>query len=73
MRAADGLQNAHVLPAGEYRYRGIPVSLINRLGEGPDGATFNAGQVHSASASDTCNLRSTGLQFRSFRAFVLNP
>lgn len=30
--------NAHVQPTGAYHYHGIPESLINRLGEGPDGA-----------------------------------
>ena len=31
--------NAHVQPTGAYHYHGIPESLINRLGEGPNGAT----------------------------------
>ena len=31
--------NAHVQPTGAYHYHGLPEGLINRLGEGPDGAT----------------------------------
>ena len=30
--------NAHVQPTGAYHYHGLPEGLINRLGEGPDGA-----------------------------------
>ena len=31
--------NAHVQPTGAYHYHGLPEGLINRLGEGVDGAT----------------------------------
>ena len=31
--------NAHVQPTGVYHYHGLPEGLINRLGEGVDGAT----------------------------------
>ena len=31
--------NAHVQPTGAYHYHGLPKGLINRLGEGVDGAT----------------------------------
>lgn len=31
--------NAHVQPTGAYHYHGLPEGLINRLGEGPEGAT----------------------------------
>ena len=46
-RQTDGAQfqwlgtdcnNAHVQPTGVYHYHGLPEGLINRLGEGPDGA-----------------------------------
>ena len=31
--------NAHVQPTGSYHYHGLPETLINKLGEGPGGAT----------------------------------
>ena len=36
--ARNAGNTAHVQPTGAYHYHGIPESLINRLGEGPDGA-----------------------------------
>ena len=32
--------NAHVQPTGAYHYHGLPEGLINRLGEGVDGAAI---------------------------------